>query len=107
MPVDLNYTYRLYTTATTNTNINGYKLTWPNLSNTDKPNGDKEVEKLQPTTKEIEDCRKALKEQNQRFNDENFNREISISLAQVLIGLPIWLFHWSVIQKENRKKRDE
>jgi len=61
---------------------------------------------LNPTTQEIADCRKAQDEQNKRANDSNYGRDLSISLAQIGIGLPIWLFHWGIIQKEY-KKRDE
>ena len=61
---------------------------------------------ITPTTQQVIDCRKAQDEQNKRSNDANFGRELSISLAQILIGLPIWLFHWGVIQKENRRRDD-
>jgi hypothetical protein len=61
---------------------------------------------IAPTTQEIEQCRVAEKEQNKRINNANFAREISISLAQIAIGLPIWLFHWGIIQKEYRRKEE-
>lgn len=61
---------------------------------------------INPTTQEVADCRKAQDEQNKKIDDANFGRELSISLAQILIGLPVWLFHWGIIQKEY-KKRDE
>lgn len=60
-----------------------------------------------PTTQEVDDCRKAETEQNKRINNANFAREISIALAQIVIGLPIWLFHWNVIQKEYRKREED
>ena len=62
---------------------------------------------IAPTTQEIADCRQAEKEQNEKANRANFGRELSISLAQILIGLPIWLFHWNVIQKEYKKREEE
>ncbi len=68
---------------------------------------DKEAKQMiTPTTQEIEQCRVAEKEQNKRINNANFAREISISLAQIAIGLPIWLFHWGIIQKEYRRKEE-
>lgn len=68
---------------------------------------DKEAKQMiAPTTQEIEQCRVAEKEQNKRINNANFAREISISLAQIAIGLPIWLFHWGIIQKEYRRKEE-
>ena len=62
---------------------------------------------ITPTSQETADCRVAAQEQSRHFSDAQFARELSISLAQIAIGLPIWLFHWGVIQGENRKKRDE
>lgn len=62
---------------------------------------------IAPTAQEIETCQAAEKEMNMRINNSNFGRELSISLAQILIGLPIWLYHWGVIQKEYRRKEDE
>ncbi|MCC7197049.1 hypothetical protein IT413_02515 [Candidatus Peregrinibacteria bacterium] len=62
---------------------------------------------IAPTTQEVEECKVAEKELNKRISNSNFGRELSISLAQILIGLPIWLYHWGVIQKEYRRKEDE
>lgn len=62
---------------------------------------------IAPTAQEIETCQAAEKDMNKRLNNSNFGRELSISLAQILIGLPIWLYHWGVIQKEYRRKDDE
>ncbi len=61
---------------------------------------------ISPTTQEITDCRKSQDEQNKRINDSNFGRDLSISLAQIVIGLPIWLFHWGIIQKEYRRREE-
>ena len=39
----------------------------------------------------------------------NRQREISSSLAMIIVGAPLYLYHWSSIQKENKttkKKRD-
>jgi hypothetical protein len=32
-------------------------------------------------------------------------REIAGSLSMIVIGAPLYLYHWGVIQKENKKKR--
>lgn len=60
-----------------------------------------------PTDKQISDCRKAQEEERKRSNEAQFGRQISLALAQIAIGLPIWLFHWRVIQQDNRKKEND
>lgn len=62
---------------------------------------------ITPTTQEVEACQKAEKEQNKRVNDANFGRELSISIAQIVIGLPIWLFHWGIIQRDYKRREEE
>jgi|GEM_PF-259689 len=61
---------------------------------------------LVPTTQETADCRAAQAVQDKKVNDSNFFRELSIAIAQIVIGLPLWLYHWAVIQKEYRKHED-
>jgi len=34
----------------------------------------------------------------------NRQRQASTALSLILIGLPLWLFHWSVIKKDNKKE---
>lgn len=55
---------------------------------------------------------KAENEQQQLAQREeskrNRQREISSSLAMILVGAPLYLYHWTAIQKENslhKKKR--
>jgi len=62
---------------------------------------------IAPTTQEVADCQKAEAEQNKRMNDSSFARDLSVALAQIAIGLPVWLFHWGIIQKEYRRKEEE
>ena len=62
---------------------------------------------IPPTTQEISECEKKTKEQQEQSRRNNMGREFSISIAQLGVGLPIWLFHWGIIQSEYRKKRDE
>ena len=35
------------------------------------------------------------------------HREASSSLAMILIGLPLYLYHWAIIKKETRNKKEE
>ncbi len=35
------------------------------------------------------------------------HRDASLNLAMILIGLPLYLYHWGTIKKEIRKRRNE
>ena len=35
------------------------------------------------------------------------HREASLSLAKILIGLPLYLYHWAIIKRETRNKKEE
>ena len=37
----------------------------------------------------------------------NRQREVSSSLAMILVGAPLYLYHWSAIQKENRLSKSK
>lgn len=62
---------------------------------------------ITPTSDEIEQCREQQKVQSERARKSNIGREFSIALAQILVGLPVWLFHWGIIQKEYKRKKGE
>jgi len=47
---------------------------------------------------ENEQQQKAQLEESKR----NRQREVSSSLAMIIVGAPLYLYHWSSIQKENR-----
>ncbi len=59
-----------------------------------------------PTETQIAECQKLEKEQNDRNRNNMIGREISIAIAQLAVGLPVWLFHWGIIQKEYRRKEE-
>lgn len=63
---------------------------------------------ISPSEAEIKACEDRQTENDrkqQELNRKNdIGRDLSIAIAQLLIGLPLWLFHWSIIQNENRKK---
>lgn len=46
-----------------------------------------------------------VKEQSQREQTRNRQREFSSSLAMIGVGLPLYLYHWKTIQRENKKKK--
>lgn len=54
----------------------------------------------QPTlSREEMDRRNAEEQANQR------KRQISNSLAMILVGTPVYLYHWKTIKKENKSNR--
>lgn len=56
---------------------------------------------------EISDEKTKFAEEASRINAEreqkrNRQREFSNSLAMIIVGLPLYLYHWRTIQKENK-----
>lgn len=62
---------------------------------------------LKPTDAEIQECERRQKEQNEQNRRNTIGREFSIAIAQIGVGFPVWMFHWGVIQKEYRKRKEE
>jgi hypothetical protein len=60
-----------------------------------------------PTAEEIEACRNEQQKQRENARVNNINRQFSIALAQLGVGLPVWLFHWAIIQREYRRKEED
>lgn len=44
-----------------------------------------------------------IKDQASREQTRNRQREFSGAFAMIAIGLPLYLYHWKTIQKENKK----
>lgn len=59
------------------------------------------------TPEEIALCEERLQEQNERNRRNEVGRELSINIAQIVVGLPVWLFHWGIIQREYRRKKEK
>lgn len=38
---------------------------------------------------------------------QNRQRQASTAISLILVGLPLWLFHWSVIKKDNKKEKEQ
>lgn len=62
--------------------------------------------KVELTTQQIADCEANVQKNNDMNRKNNIGREFSISIAQILVGLPIWFFHWGIIQKESKRKEE-
>ena len=44
-----------------------------------------------------------MKNQAARDQKRNRQRDLANSIAMIAVGLPLYLYHWKTIQKENRK----
>lgn len=62
-------------------------------------------EQLERTDEEIEECERQIEEQNQKNRDNQIKRELASSIASIVVGLPLWLLHWGIIQREYRRKK--
>jgi hypothetical protein len=69
---------------------------------------DKEGKRLiTPTTEDSARCEQKQELQKEQNRRNRIGQEFSISIAQLLVGLPVWLFHWGIIQKEYKRKEEE
>ncbi|MEK9150658.1 MAG: hypothetical protein AAB411_01030 [Patescibacteria group bacterium] len=59
--------------------------------------GNKTEEIQQPTKEEIE-------EYQNKQQTSNRQREAAESLAFIIVGLPLYLYHWSVIKKDKKEE---
>ena len=55
----------------------------------------------EPTPAEEADC----EEQRATADSDEKKRDLAIFVADIVVGTPIWLYHWTVIQR--RKKYEE
>ena len=63
---------------------------------------DKPQEKL--TEEEIKIQEDERRKMADRENTRQRQRQLSTSLAMIAVGTPLYLYHWSTINKENKKK---
>lgn len=58
-----------------------------------------------PYLSEADNVKIDVAEQKRRSEEEQANqrkRQVSNSLAMILVGAPVYLYHWQTIKKENR-----
>lgn len=54
----------------------------------------------QPTEEEVTACiEKQTKQQQDQYENET-KRTLAWSLAAMLVGFPIWLYHWGIVRKQ-------
>ena len=55
-----------------------------------------------------EDClekqQKLEEERESRWISQSVARDLSIGIAQLLVALPLWLFHWKIIEQDRKKR---
>ncbi len=55
-----------------------------------------------------EDClekqQKLEEKRESRWISQSVARDLSIGIAQVLVALPLWLFHWKIIERDRKKR---
>jgi hypothetical protein len=61
---------------------------------------------IEKTEAEIAECRTKMKESQQITAQNNFNRDIAMAIAMVLVGLPVWILHFLFMQADWRKHND-
>lgn len=63
--------------------------------------------KFDPSGKEVQLTEAELKDQKEKQDLETKRqrqRQVSNSLAMLLVGIPLYKYHWSLIKKEDKKK---
>lgn len=59
--------------------------------------------KVDRNSQEFKDCirEEEVRQEKQRKNDQR--RDIAEALAMILLGAPVWLYHWKVIQRDHKQ----
>lgn len=53
----------------------------------------------------LEKQEKLEEEREKRLISESAARRVSIGIAQVLVGFPLWLFHWRIIERDRKERK--
>ncbi len=67
-----------------------------------RPGSDEQMER---TDEEIAECEQQVEEQNRKNRENNIKRELASSISSIVVGLPLWLLHWGIIQTEYSRKK--
>jgi len=62
---------------------------------------------ITPTPDQSAVCEQKQEQQKEQNRRNRIGQEFSIAIAQIVVGLPIWLFHWGIIQKEYKRKEED
>jgi hypothetical protein len=56
------------------------------------------------TPQEADRCEERVKENNKLMARNNFNRELTQSVSLTLVGFPVWLLHFWLIQQDWKRR---
>jgi hypothetical protein len=59
-----------------------------------------------PSVEELKDCEKKNEENLKISARNNFNRELRDSIAMTLVGFPVWLLHFWLIQMDWKRRKE-
>ena len=59
------------------------------------------------TDEEVKDCERKTEEANKKNNEKQNKRELADSIALAVVGLPVWLFHFRVMQNDWKKRNQK
>lgn len=74
-------------------------MTYPAVSRVD-PSGKEVVLNSEEAKKNEEDMKKAQEEETKRQRQ----RELASALSMIIVGTPLYVYHWKTIQRENKDK---
>jgi hypothetical protein len=94
--------------------VDGYYMYYSPYQNSpcDQPNvvyggpEGKVVSSTPRTKEEIADCEVKLEESNKKSARNDFNRQLSESVALTLVGFPVWMLHFWLIQRDWKKRKE-
>jgi len=55
---------------------------------------------------EIQNCKTKMKENNKKQAASSFNKQISNAIALIAVGLPVWLFHFWLMQFDRKRHKE-
>jgi hypothetical protein len=56
-------------------------------------------------SQEYKNCVKDEDERQKKQEESNRRRDIAQALSMIILGTPVWLYHWFVIQREHKKQQ--
>lgn len=63
-----------------------------------------EIKPVDVNSQSYKDCVKDQEDEQKKQQDNEQRRSIAEGLASIILGTPMWLYHWFVIQRDNKKQ---
>lgn len=74
---------------------------------------DSDIYMVYPYEKMLEDGSTVIVTEEEQLKEQMENvsrqrqRELSQAIAQILVGLPVYLYHWNIIKKDNKEGKED